>query len=67
MSQRFCSTCQSFRKEEGGVMKNTKVKRWMCADCAVKCKLRQQPVIDDFAPKKPEYEWQHWDRKLYKI
>ena len=67
MSQRFCSTCHSFRKEEGGIIRQTRVKRWICADCAINAKSRKQPVIADFAPKKPEYEWEHWDRKLHKI
>lgn len=67
MNQRFCSTCQSFRREEGGVIKKTRVPRWMCADCVVKAQRREQPTIADFAPKEPKKDWQHWDRRLHKI
>ena len=67
MSQRFCSACHSFRREEGGVIKQTRVKRWVCADCSVNARLRKQPVIAEFAPKKQDKDWQHWDRKLHKL
>jgi hypothetical protein len=33
-NRKFCTSCQSMRALEGGVMKETRgVPRWMCAPC----------------------------------
>lgn len=33
MSRRYCTSCQSMKLEEGGVLVKTKVTRWQCAWC----------------------------------
>lgn len=55
---KFCTSCQSHRKIEGGFMKSGRMRtRWVCAECSKASEQRKPPVIASFAPKKLEPLW----------
>lgn len=58
--ERFCATCYSHRRPEGGSYKTGKFKRWICQDCTAKAQARNSGLVAAFAPKPPEKEhWRH--------
>lgn len=55
---KFCSSCQSHRKIEGGIVKvGHKRNRWVCAECTKAAEDRKPKLMAAFAPKKLEPLW----------
>jgi hypothetical protein len=57
---RFCATCYSHRKSEGGSIKQGRVPRWVCEECTNKASARWSGRIAEFAPKEiKKEEWRY--------
>jgi hypothetical protein len=57
---RFCTTCFAYRNPDGGEVKQGKIPRWVCKNCAQEIAVRKPRLIAEFAPPKPEKElWRY--------